>query len=557
MHQIDSLKTELDSIKNNFGDQKESRVQHLFYLLNETEKIDHPQANQLRVDIFENLSDIFTHFGLFEDALFYNQRAIDENKASNNQKQLANLLRQRGKIYLTDNKINDQRPSILDSAQICMSQALSILKDDVEEMDLSPIYICLAEINLGKSDFAKSLHWVKLADLDSRIYKNSQSHLTSKSLLAQINLAEKNYNSAIRVSNDIINDSVTLKYPEIKANAYNNLYNAYNSIGKSSLALSNLEKYIELTNAQTLYPSQVKLAGISDRFKAEQMKNQTLRLQLEASHSRAKAKRARLTNFFLLASLIIFSIFGLTYLIKERYKQQNLKLKLIQNMQKAELDSINAAMDGRDNERRDIGQYLHDHVSALLNSANIHLEVLSYEVNLGDNKILLKTQSILDDVADKIRNLSHRLINDVLQKYGLKFALNDLCTQMTSDKIEFEFHSDIQDGVRYNLLTETKIFSVVQELLNNVLKHSEADRAVLTYNQSTTHIIIEVSDNGIGFSPEDIENGGVGLTQVRSRIKSMGGVIRLKGHDGAVILLRIPLSIANQGKSKSAVPSNA
>ena len=222
-------------------------------------------------------------------------------------------------------------------------------------------------------------------------------------------------------------------------------------------------------------------------------------------------------------------------------KQKN-KLKDIDA--KLQYKIISATLDGQDQERNKISGILHDHVSALLSSVGLHLS--AFESNLSKDQVddLKKTRTLLKDAHDKVRDLSHELVPPLLVKLGLQFALKDLCENNSNSLIKFEFFSTLPKDRRFNPEFETKMFFIVSELLNNVIKHSNASKSKLTLEEFGNQLHVTIEDNGKGFDVVNIsKSNGFGITQIRARVKNMHGDMKIQSKldQGTIIEIKIDL----------------
>ena len=111
----------------------------------------------------------------------------------------------------------------------------------------------------------------------------------------------------------------------------------------------------------------------------------------------------------------------------------------------------------------------------------------------------IKTKYILEDAHHKVRDLSHELMPSLLVRFGLLFALDDLCEKNSNSKIKFEFLNTIDTQTRFDEALEMKIYFIISELLNNILKHSKANLAKLETTLENNQLSIKIKDNGKGF----------------------------------------------------------
>nr|WP_255702380.1 ATP-binding protein [Flavobacterium sp. SM15] len=251
---------------------------------------------------------------------------------------------------------------------------------------------------------------------------------------------------------------------------------------------------------------------------------------------------------YILLSLLLFA--GVLFY----FFYQNLKLKQKNKLkdvtQKVQQNLINATIDGQEEERKRLSGVLHDNISALLSSAGLHIS--AFEATYPDMKDeLKKTKNILKEAHDKVRDLSHDLIPPVLEKLGLVAAFEDLCEKNSNTLIQFNFNNFIKEEVRFQSEFEMKLYFIVAELFNNIIKHSNASEASLTIDKNQRQLSINIEDNGIGFKNKDGKHAdGFGLSQIKARIKNMNGSIVINSKENAGTLIYIKVEIPD-AKSNS------
>jgi signal transduction histidine kinase len=153
-----------------------------------------------------------------------------------------------------------------------------------------------------------------------------------------------------------------------------------------------------------------------------------------------------------------------------------------------------------------------------------------------------KAQKIVNEAADKIRNLSHSLVSSVLLKFGLGYAIQDLCDKYSNSSLNF--HCDCENIGRYAQGFELKINSIIDELLNNIIKHSNASNAEIKITAKKQHLEITILDDGKGFNPNKNYNiSGLGLRQIETRINKMQGVFKINSslEEGTSIFISVPI----------------
>ena len=316
-----------------------------------------------------------------------------------------------------------------------------------------------------------------------------------------------------------------------------NLSYAYEQMQDFKKANKYLNKYIENTSA--IYQNKInsQLKDTETKYEIDKVESEYKKKQLELEEKQLKNQKIFLVIIALMFLIsILFYFFYQNIRLKEKNKLKDIESKIQQNI-------INATIDGQENERKKIAGVLHDNISAQLSSAGLHLSAFSAITNTNSEEIA-KTRAILKEAHDKVRDLSHELLPVLLAKFGMLYALQDLCEKNSNSLIEFEFSSNITMLKRYNEEFEMKLYFIITELLNNIIKHSQASAAKLTVNENNAHLEIAITDNGIGFNSLKIKSEeGFGLTQIRARILKMKGdfTIESKPHQGAAIFIKVPV----------------
>jgi signal transduction histidine kinase len=310
-------------------------------------------------------------------------------------------------------------------------------------------------------------------------------------------------------------------------------------------AYENLAKFniitTELNNEEKL--KKAKVAGINleiDEYKREIEKIETEYRTKEEILLREQSmnKKIVVVVFSLfIASIILFYFFFQNSRLKQKNRLNSIRSKIQQNV-------INASVTGQEMERKKIATFLHDNISALLSSAGLHLNVFTLK-NLTPCEEISKTIAILEEAHDKVRDLSHELLPSLLARFGLFYALQDLCEKNSNSSISFEYKSTIDTKKRYPEEFEMKIYFIITELLNNIIKHSKAAVAKVIIEEYGNVIQVQVHDNGKGFDTNKFNIiEGFGLNQIRARIYAMKGdlTVNSKIESGTIIAFEVPVS---------------
>ncbi|MEO7978937.1 ATP-binding protein [Flavobacterium sp.] len=326
--------------------------------------------------------------------------------------------------------------------------------------------------------------------------------------------------------------------------AYQEYSKFLSKIGDYKNAYANLNSYNTLTNEITIEGEVKKanLAGINleiDEYKREIDKIELQSKQKEKLFHSEKQRNKKIITIMLslfIVSIILFYFFYQNTKLKQKNRIKNIQNKIHQNI-------INASIDGQENERKKIALFLHDTISASLSSAGMHLNVFLSQHSVVTDEII-KTKFILDETHDKVRDLSHDLLPTLLVRFGLLYALDDLCEKNSNSTLHFEYLNSISIKNRYNEKFETRIYFIISELLNNIIKHSQANKAQVVLTENTDGLHIQINDNGKGFDINEFNFvEGFGLNQIKARINNMNGHIDVKSkkNQGTSIKIRVPI----------------
>jgi signal transduction histidine kinase len=151
------------------------------------------------------------------------------------------------------------------------------------------------------------------------------------------------------------------------------------------------------------------------------------------------------------------------------------------------------------------------------------------------------TVSYIDEVYADVRLVSHNLLPEELEKNGLSVAVENLVKKLNLIG-KTQFDSEVQTiQTRFAPRLEYEVYSVILELVNNVLKHAQAANAVISVVEEEKKLNVSVKDNGKGFDSEEISFDSLGLKNIRSRIESLKGSINIQSQNGTQVLINVPV----------------
>ena len=319
-----------------------------------------------------------------------------------------------------------------------------------------------------------------------------------------------------------------------------------------SMAMRNLNDYraYEYLDTARIMKSQVR-----DLETKEKLERVTAEFNVSMVRKEGKLQKKEAENLTWIVGTSFFSVILLLAFLLNQYKlrQRNLSLQLSkqelvqqQKIEKVRSESqiriLNATLDGKETERKQISETLHDSVSALLSSANLHLQACKKIFNGPIPIELEKSQDIIVEASQIIRDLSHTLVSSVLLKFGLANSVKDMAYKYSNSQLEVIFQTkNIQ---RYDQDFEIKLYNIIQELVNNAIKHSNASIAEINLVEKRKKILLTIKDNGKGFDTSKMSHkDGLGINQIDARIHMMSGKFIIDSQKGKGTKISVELPV--------------
>ena len=336
---------------------------------------------------------------------------------------------------------------------------------------------------------------------------------------------------------------------------YKNLAAALRGIEELDMAYSFLEAY-SFVNDSLLNDRRQKILNrllVQMRLYDKQAEIRDLEKDKYIEDIKGRAQNIT-TISLLIGSLII--LFG-TYIAIRNY-QKRLSANQIIHKQNEEINTgrinelennlkiktMHSMILGQEAERERVARDLHDSLGGLLSTVKLHFDALqSQHDSVNDMSEYKKAYALLDEACKEVRSISNNMQPGALLKMGLVPAINDLVNRVQSDEtpqIDFQ-HYGVNGQIKQTSLLN--IYRIVQELLNNSIKHAGAEQILIQLVQKDNELIVMVEDDGSGYDPE-IAKPGMGTENINSRVSFLKGELSIqsKPGDGTTTLVTIPLS---------------
>ena len=232
--------------------------------------------------------------------------------------------------------------------------------------------------------------------------------------------------------------------------------------------------------------------------------------------------------------MVVLTVSLIIFIIMHQRRVLRFQSKLQQMEQEQQKILLNASIKLQEEERQRLAADLHDDAGPLLATARLYLnENLVNQDKATQLQSIFQARQIIDDTIQLVRNISHSLMPPTLKNFGLESAVNDLFQKISGSgaiNASSRFHEYKE---RLKEEKELVMFRIVQELINNILKHSNSSFIHLTQNVHADKFYLRIHHDGRGLVQADFDKlnkstVGLGLKNISSRLRLVHGNINFE-----------------------------
>ncbi|QKJ28326.1 sensor histidine kinase [Mucilaginibacter mali] len=325
------------------------------------------------------------------------------------------------------------------------------------------------------------------------------------------------------------------------------LKNSLLQLNKNQLLITDQKQALTIKELQLKNQNQALQNQRLDAEKKEEnihsLQKQARIQKLELSNQELKLKQRN----YIIAAIMLLILGGVLFVYLE-YKRNQLKQKaaLQQQMMQQQDQLTQAVIEAEEKERRRIAGDLHDGVGQLFSAVKMNLSGLIYRVNIQkeeDRFLAEKTLALVDESCREVRVISHQMMPNMLLRSGIASDVKSFIEKIDSESLKVTVEaSGFKDRLESNV--ETVLYRVIQETVNNVIKHAQASRLNIRLNKDAGGIYADVEDNGIGFDIALIDDfEGIGLKNIVTRIEYLKGTVKFQSAPdrGTVVKIWVPV----------------
>jgi signal transduction histidine kinase len=279
-------------------------------------------------------------------------------------------------------------------------------------------------------------------------------------------------------------------------------------------------------------------------------------LVIQKDKAELKSRQAKIENQDLklsqrnmqlgLLAIILLGTGMAAYFYYNRNKLRQ-EARLQQEIIKQQDIASKAIIEAEERERKRIASDLHDGLGQLCSAIKMNLSSIENQVTFIDKESALsyeKTIAMTDQACRDVRSISHQMMPNILLKTGLTSAVRDFLDKIDARILQVSLNTfGLQDRLESNI--EMVLYRVIQETVNNVIKHSGANKLDIQLSKDDDGITVTIEDNGTGFDVNDKEKfDGIGLKNIASRVGFLKGTVEFDSSPGrgTVVSVWVPTS---------------
>lgn len=397
---------------------------------------------------------------------------------------------------------------------------------------------------LGKMNLNQGIQYLNLAISEARKHDFPESEYYAYLCLGEIYLYHKKYREAAENLEKGIPLAKELDSKYELADFHKKASEAYENLGDFKKALEHNREYEKLNSEVQLEENKNRMLGLEAKYQFEKNEAEIKALNAEKEANTLKIRQKNSINFALAALLLVGGIIG--FLLYKNYKnKQKIQAQRITELEtEKQLSATQALLQGQENERSRMAKELHDGLGGLLSGVKLNLNNMHKKLIITeeDGTAFEKSIHLLDKSISELRRVAHNLMPESILKFGLDGAIKEFLQSIQNENMNIVYQSyHIENGLGKQL--DISVYRIIQELVNNAIKHSEANEILVQIRKDENLLILDVEDNGKGFDINSTnKESGMGLNGIQSRVNYWKGKLEIDSdqNSGTAVHIEIP-----------------
>jgi signal transduction histidine kinase len=267
--------------------------------------------------------------------------------------------------------------------------------------------------------------------------------------------------------------------------------------------------------------------------------------QLKLQH--AEIQRKNMYNYIFAGGAAILLIISLLSYRNYQQKQKLQQQRINELETQQQLTATEAVLKGEEQERTRLAKDLHDGLGGMLSGIKYSFNTMKGNLIMTpDNaQAFERSMDMLDSSIKEMRRVAHNMMPEALVKFGLNTALKDFCNDINqSGALQVSYQSIGLESAEIAQTTSISVYRIVQELINNTMKHASAKSAIVQVAKSGNQLTVTVEDDGKGFNAAVLDQPiGMGWSNIKSRVDFLKGKLDIQSTPATGTSVHIELDV--------------
>ena len=479
---------------------------------------------------YNNLGYLFKNLRNYTQSNLYARQALAIALKTNNKGQIARAYGNIAGIF--------ENLKQYDSAIFYFSKTLPILVEQDDRLGLANIYNDIGVVYRKSKDNAAALSsYRKAYDLATKLGNKADAAFYATNIGAVL-IELREYSEAFRYFSAARDTALPENNLKVLKLAYNGLSNYYFLQGRPDSGL--YYQAMHQTVVDSMYSGRTtkQIAELQTQYETEKKEQKITLLNKENTIQKLTISNHRI---FIWVGIFLFLLAGaFAFLLHNRNKIKQ-EARLQKEVMRQQEMATEAVIEAEEHERSRIARDLHDGVGQMMSAAKMNLSFAGEHIKAGtEEKIAFdKALILVDESCKEVRAVSHNMMPNALIKTGLASAVRNFINNIESPSLKVQLYTEgLNESINKN--TESVLYRVLQECVNNVVKHSGASNLDIALIKDESGINATIEDNGKGFDTTDTKKfDGIGLDNMQKRISFLKGTIEWQSSPGAGTLVAI------------------
>jgi two-component system NarL family sensor kinase len=310
----------------------------------------------------------------------------------------------------------------------------------------------------------------------------------------------------------------------------------YDEWGDPKKALPWYKEFKEVSDSMSSVQNKQYASNLEVQYQIAQKEATIQQLEADKKFQQLDIRQKNTLNYILIGSAAGLLIISLLVYRNYRHKQKLQQQRINELETEKQLTAAEAVLKGEEQERTRLAKDLHDGLGGMLSGIKYSLRTVKENLIMTPANALTfeRSMDMLDSSIQEMRRVAHNMMPETLVKFGLDAALKDFCNDISqSGALQVTYQSIGMNGSDISQTTTITIYRIVQELINNAIKHAAARTAIVQISRAGDKVSLTVEDDGKGFDPAILKGGrGAGWSNIQNRVGYLKGNTDIRSEPG-------------------------